>query len=141
MKKTDSHFVELVPLCQSVVVQQAEKLANIEEYLSRYGYVAPAIRSAESVADSHTPGLCVPCRAFLCHVQFSVTRDKKLSCKLSDQFHGARNRKVHTFVTETSSASNCAESEPREDTAEITEEKRRVDDPSPAKENKLPPEM
>ena len=31
--------MELVPLCQTVVVQEAEKLANIEEYLGKYGYV------------------------------------------------------------------------------------------------------
>ena len=49
MKKNDGHFMELVPLCQTVVVQQAEKLSNIEEYISKYGYVAPDVQSSRLV--------------------------------------------------------------------------------------------
>ena len=38
----DGGFMEAVPLSQSVVVQQAEKLAAIEDYLAQYGYIPPA---------------------------------------------------------------------------------------------------
>ena len=62
MKKNDGHFMELVPLCQTVVVQHAEKLSKVEEYIGKYGYVAPDVqpsRLANASNDDSPAGIDV----------------------------------------------------------------------------------
>ena len=78
LKKNDGHCMELVPLCQTVVVQQAEKLSNIEEYISKYGYVAPDVQSSRIVNSSNddgTAGNDVEQRSMVsfCHFLPSIT--------------------------------------------------------------------
>ena len=71
LQNDDGQFMQIVPLCQSVIVQQAEKLANIEEFLARYGYKAPnpsctQVKSESSPSTITTGAHCFGSHAFNC---------------------------------------------------------------------------